>query len=1015
MAYKKIRLLYADGDREALEPILTQLNAKGVKFSENAGQIVLAVLSENLYADPEKTQMLLNQLGAGGQNLLPMQLDKAPIPDVIMNALFASNIISSADREPEQIAQRIIDALPVTKNPLPKFFIAGALVLAALIGIFLLPKNKGAEAADQPQISIPAGLAEAELESVRSVVIIGNEFYYFTEMEGPVFTTYEDLASNVSEWDEVNNQLIMRWYSHKDGSEIQLQEHDLSFVSLMPNLTSLQMVKVKVTNAPDLSGHECLNYIALVDSEADDISWMASAPITRLFLRCDVDCSVLSESETLEVFSNNEFNPERRDWSNFSPPNLKDFTLAGGTTITGADLSGLEKCPKLEYVALQNVTYPDLNFLQNATQIQILYISDNDALQDISAISNLKNLWSLTFYYCPAIRDINPIRNCSMLQRIDLDGDNAAWRTGEFHDVSFLGELPQLRDITLHNMDLANLEFLNSLSAHQDTLTNLWLNGTVADWSGLAAFKEYERITLENRTTQTGIGLPYLGDVQLGSVMLRNFENVDLANLPNVAGPLRLENCGIRDLSSISQNWTTPSLELLNCIQLSSLDGLQTAQWASGEGTIYIYNCPRLNDWSALEGMELNDLSIIGGYSVPDLGTFRARNLRLDSIVDVEDLTFFGNMAANQACNIILAGMENVNDLRPLEHLHGSYLAVPPHLAEQAEDLVNAGNFDTFSIEYPQGGWELDNNEIRLLSLDELETQPKALLRKVTSLAIVGDMLVDLSNMQVTEIPSQNGGPGQLCVTNWKTGEQTIIDPSSGFISDLAQLQDLTGLQELQLWGQPLETLDGIYNFPELRVLAVENCPNLTDASYAFTMQNLQVLSLRNSPVQSIQGVQNLWNLWELDISGTKITDLSPLAQSDFSQASMYRGGVTLILDNLQTNDFSALASIWEISLLSVNGQNAGLWLDHLEGKWIKKLHASHSFDQMGTDVNVAFAKFIRNHPELEELQLQGNERLTHISALLELPNLQSVQLSHTMEEAIASLGTGYSFQLNIS
>lgn len=1018
MAYKKIRLLYADGDRETLAPILDRLNAKGVKFSEKAGQTVLAVLSANLYADPEKTQALLNQLSAGGQNVLPLQLDKTPIPDVIMNALFASNIIPTAGRAPEQIAQRIIDALPAPKNHLPKIFIAGALVLVALIGILLLPRDVAEEKnVEESQISIPAALAQEELENVKCVVLIGEEFYYFTEYGEFYYNMYEGMASYSTEWIPETNGLVLHWYSHKDGSEVQLQEYDLSFLSQMPNLQSLQMVKVKVTGTPDLSDHENLTDIEIVDCEMDDLNWVANSPVTRMFLRCDVDCSPLSQSETLEEFTNNEFNPERRDWSNFSPPNLKVFDLLGGSQITNADMSGLAKCTKLTNVTLDNVTYPDLNFLQNATQLERLYISSNDTLQDISAISNFQNLWSLNLYYCPSIWDLSPIDQCSNLEQIELDGDGAAWRTGQYHDVSFLGDLPALRNITLHNVDLADLDFLNDLSQHQKSLTNLWISGTVADWSGLAAFDQYERITLANRMTQTGNSLPYLGDVQLGSVMLRNFANVDLANLPNIAGPLRIEDCGIRDLSSLSQNWTTPSLELLNCYQLSSLDGLETARWASGEGTLYIYNCPRLSDWSGLEGMELNELSIIGGYSVPDLGTFRVNNLRLDSVGDVEDLSFLDNMDADRSYNITLAGLDNVSDLRSLERLHGSYLAVPPQLAEQAEDLVNAGNFEWYSVEYPQGGWEMDNSEISLLSLEELETLPKALLRRVSSLAIVGDMLVDLNKMQVSEYPGEDGGPLRLAVTDRQTQERIIIDPSSGVIQDLSQLQELAGLRELQLWGQPLESLDGIYNFPELVQLTVEHCPNLTDASYAFTMQNLQRLSLRYCPVESIQGLQNIWGLWDLDISGTKVTDLTPLAECDFTQGIAQMGGITLSLDSIQIEDFSVLASIDGIDLLSVNNQNADLWLPYLEGKWVSKLHASYSFEQMkaGTDVNAVFAEFVRSHPELTQLQLPDNDRLTDVSVLLELPNLQSVRLSRSMEAAIASLGQNYSFHLNIS
>jgi len=197
----------------------------------------------------------------------------------------------------------------------------------------------------------------------------------------------------------------------------------------------------------------------------------------------------------------------------------------------------------------------------------------------------------------------------------------------------------------------------------------------------------------------------------------------------------------------------------------------------------------------------------------------------------------------------------------------------------------------------------------------------------------------------------------------------------------------------------------------------VEHCPNLTDASYAFTMQNLQILSLRHCPVESIQGVQNLWNLWQLDISGTKVTDLSPLAESDFSQGIAQMGGFILNLDEIRAKDFSALASIDGYTRLSVNSLNAELWLEHLEGKIVLELAASYSFEQMkaGTDINGIFAEFIRTHMGLAKLHLTGNDRLTDVSVLLEMPNLQSVRLSRTMEAAIASLGEGYSFQLNVS
>ena len=59
----------------------------------------------------------------------------------------------------------------------------------------------------------------------------------------------------------------------------------------------------------------------------------------------------------------------------------------------------------------------------------------------------------------------------------------------------------------------------------------------------------------------------------------------------------------------------------------------------------------------------------------------------------------------------------------PLKSFHGSYLKVPPQPADQAEELVAAGDFGSYEIAFPEGGWDLnDLDDFQLLSLDELET-----------------------------------------------------------------------------------------------------------------------------------------------------------------------------------------------------------------------------------------------------------------------------------------------------
>ncbi|MBQ3663772.1 MAG: hypothetical protein II914_06540, partial [Clostridia bacterium] len=79
-----IRVLCAGADSERLRPVLDVLSKKGLRVSDarNCGKndIILAALSENFYADPEGTDALLGLIGAGAENVLPLQLDGVPVP-----------------------------------------------------------------------------------------------------------------------------------------------------------------------------------------------------------------------------------------------------------------------------------------------------------------------------------------------------------------------------------------------------------------------------------------------------------------------------------------------------------------------------------------------------------------------------------------------------------------------------------------------------------------------------------------------------------------------------------------------------------------------------------------------------------------------------------------------------------------------------------------------------------------------------------------------------------------------
>ena len=110
-----IRVLCADADRGKLREILDALGSQGVKtvWTDGAARgndVVLAVLSEAFYADSAAVDALLGLVGAGTDDLLPLQLDDAPIPETIKRVLYSRNIIPTAGRSAAHTAERIISA-----------------------------------------------------------------------------------------------------------------------------------------------------------------------------------------------------------------------------------------------------------------------------------------------------------------------------------------------------------------------------------------------------------------------------------------------------------------------------------------------------------------------------------------------------------------------------------------------------------------------------------------------------------------------------------------------------------------------------------------------------------------------------------------------------------------------------------------------------------------------------------------------------------------------------------------
>ena len=483
MNERSVKLLFAQPDKDKLAPILEALRAKGIKVSEGSSageEILLAALSENFYADSALTDALLAAVGKGGDKVLPLQLDNAPIPENIGNAIFARNIISAPGREAELVADRIIDALPAKKSRLPAAFIAGGAALLALV-VFMIarsmqgtPAQEAAPAAEETQKEIayplPAGLTAEELAQIKCVAVIGEHFVYYKTEEFNAFQRMGDAGEDIAyQLANESGEGDRRWFWNGDGSEVTMTPYDLRFLSMMPHLEEIHLVNVRVTDAPDLSGVTTMTKIYARDCDLGDLNWIAQSGIREAHLRCDADYSALGNCQKLQV-AQLELAPGRAaDFSAFTPPDLLDFNLDTEGNGNAADLSGLAGCARLKYINLSGLAITDLSFLQGKTGVNRLQLNDLRQLGDISAVGSLTGLNTLGIDNCPSIGDYSPIGACRSLQHLLLSADF----DNRIQDASFAGNLNMLDDIVLSGVTLPNLDFLTQSSQGRTNLSSL--------------------------------------------------------------------------------------------------------------------------------------------------------------------------------------------------------------------------------------------------------------------------------------------------------------------------------------------------------------------------------------------------------------------------------------------------------------------------------------------------------------------------------------------------------------
>ncbi|AOS83684.1 hypothetical protein BIU88_05690 [Chlorobaculum limnaeum] len=167
------------------------------------------------------------------------------------------------------------------------------------------------------------------------------------------------------------------------------------------------------------------------------------------------------------------------------------------------------------------------------------------------------------------------------------------------------------------------------------------------------------------------------------------------------------------------------------------------------------------------------------------------------------------------------------------------------------------------------------------------------------------------------------------------------------------------GAKVIDLVNAPVVTLDPLGELPELRVLRIRQTnPHespggaLLDLSVLRKCPHLAVVEIPEQNVRSLAGVENHQELHTLDLSFTRVADLTPLVGLP--------GLAILRLRHTRVADLAPLASI----------------------STLQELDIAHT--------PVADISVLRHHPSLVALDLRAT-RVTDLSALAEMPALRRV------------------------
>ena len=533
----------------------------------------------------------------------------------------------------------------------------------------------------------------AAVYSLNQANVIGSYDANITYGQAKSFTgKLEFFHHNINRPGDVENSVSnisdLQYFPNATGVELGEFNNvsDFSPLSHLKNLTSLKISlyngKKDLSSLPQMDSVKnfTLNastYFPRVNNQISDLSFISKMPnLETLELEGDIavsNLSFLSGLTKLKKIILKKVSPELSDLTPLkSMSNLEELSIESPSKIS--DISPLSELTSLKKLNLYSASISDISALKNLTNLTEFELGNNIKVSDLSIFSGLTKLTKLNINVADNVKSLDAIKNLTSLKIIAIGGSRLS-------DLSGLRNLTNLTELYISAAD--NVKSLNDISNLTSLETLQIVGSKISSLSGLRNLTNLTNLNIKATDKVTS-----LNDISnLTSLKSLTIDGSRISDLSPLSGLSKLNGLyiGVADGADVSKlsnmsDLQYASLEYGKVVNLSSLNnisGLKTLDVKAADDVTSLRPISKLTNLSKLHisGSNISDISALANFtSLYDL------KLASTKLTDITPLRRGNDQSS--ISNIDLQCCENISDYTPLESQYVKYL----YVNEKAKD-----------------------------------------------------------------------------------------------------------------------------------------------------------------------------------------------------------------------------------------------------------------------------------------------------------------------------------------